>query len=158
MTSASGFTVFAIPADVLDSVRQTSSGAPDSTVERRTADGGEPLRCCLRDARPGEEILLFGHRPPLPAESPYLEQGAVFAHAHPCGGPTASGYPAEWRGRPQVLRAYTADGHIHPASRLHDGRDPVRALEEVLSAEGVVEVHSRNVVYGCYMFGARPAT
>jgi hypothetical protein len=158
MTSAIGFTVSAIPDDVLDSVRRTPAGFLGSPVERRTADGGEPLRCCLRDARPGEEMLLFNHRPPLPAESPYLEQGAVFAHADPCGGPVASGYPEEWRGRPQVLRAYTADGHIHPASRLHDGRDPVRALEEVLGADGVVEVHSRNVVHGCYMFRARPAT
>jgi hypothetical protein len=158
MTSAAGFTVLAIPDDVLDSVRRTTAGVPGSPVERRIADGGEPLRCCLRDARPREELLLFGYRPPLPAESPYLEQGAVFVHAHPCGGPVASDYPAEWRGRPQVLRAYDADGHIHPASCLHDGRHPVRALEEVLGADGVVEVHSRNVVYGCYMFSARPAT
>lgn len=146
------FTIVPIPADVLEGVRD--GGLPSDRV---TAGGGEPLRCCLRDAEPGEELLLFGYRPPLPAESPYCEQGAVFAHAVRCAGPDGDGYPSDWATRPQVLRAYTSDGRIHPASRLHDGTDPAAALTQVLAADGVVEVHSRNIVYGCFMFSARLA-
>ncbi len=41
---------------------------------------------------------------------------------------------------------------IHPATRVHDGTDPVAAIEAVLAEPGVVQVHSRNVAYGCYMF------
>ncbi|TDQ01501.1 DUF1203 domain-containing protein [Labedaea rhizosphaerae] len=120
-----------------------------------TATGGEPIRCCLRDALPGESLLLANYRPPLPADSPYQEIGAVFVHAEPCDGPKSlAEYPADWYGRSQVLRAYDERGWIHPASRTHDGTDPVAAIEAVLAEPGVVEVHSRNIVYGCFMFAA----
>lgn len=115
------------------------------------ANGGEPLRCCLRDATDGEELLLFNYEPPLPAASPYREKGAIFTHAGECAGP-APGYPADWLRRPQVLRAYDARGWIHPATHVHDGTDPVAAIEKVLAEPDVVEVHSRNIAYGCYMF------
>jgi hypothetical protein len=121
-----------------------------------TAGGGEPLRCCLRDATAGEELMLFGYEPPLPS-SPYREVGAVFAHAEPCAGAAATdAYPEGWRGRPQVLRAYDERGWIHPATRLHDGSDPESAIAAVLAQPGVVRVHSRNVAYGCYMFTVTP--
>lgn len=116
------------------------------------ATGGELLRCCLRDAVPGEELVLFNYSPPLPAPSPYEERGAVFTHAFPCEGPVSSGYPAGWVGRPQVLRAYDARGWIHPATRVHDGSDPDAVIAEVFSDPEVVEAHSRNVAYGCFMF------
>lgn len=118
-----------------------------------TAVGGEPLRCCLRDAEAGEEVLLFNYEPPLPAESPYREKGAVFTHAADCAGPASTTeYPPDWVGRQQVLRAYDARGWIHPSSHRHDGSDPEAAIASVLAEPEVVEVHSRNVAYGCYMF------
>lgn len=117
-----------------------------------TASGGEPLRCCLRDASAGESLVLFNYSPPLPAASPYEERGAVFAHADSCAGPESSSYPADWVGRSQVLRAYDSRGWIHPATRVHDGRDPEAAIAAVFAHPEVVEVHSRNVAYGCFMF------
>jgi hypothetical protein len=142
-------TIHALPANVLARMR---SATPDLPVESCVAEGGEPLRCCLRDAKRGERCLLTGHEPPLPA-SPYVERGAVFVHRDPCDGP-ADGYPADWAHRPQVLRAYDERGWIHPATRTHDGGDPERELAEVLAEPGVVLVHSRNIAYGCYMFAA----
>ncbi|HEX6354386.1 DUF1203 domain-containing protein [Actinophytocola sp.] len=118
-----------------------------------TASGGEPLRCCLRDAEAGESLVLFNYEPSLPAESPYQEKGAVFTHASPCAGPeSVTSYPADWRGRPQALRAYDTRGWIHPSTHVHDGTDPEAAIAAVLSHPDVVEVHSRNLAYGCYMF------
>ena len=121
-----------------------------------TAGGGEPVRCCRADARAGEALLLLAFRPPLPRDdSPYQEVGAVYVHAETCAGPGPSdAYPADWRRRPQVLRAYDERGWIHPATRVHEGTDPERELAEVLATPGVVEVHSRNVAYGCWMFAA----
>ena len=165
-TETSCYLVHPLPADVLDRARGNGSDGSDgsdgpddasdtgssaATVERLTATGGEPLRCCLRDARPGEELLLFGYAPPA-ARGPYREVGPVFAHAEPCAGYTGDGYPADWTSRPQVLRAYDDRGWIHPATRVHDGSDPPGAIADVLAQDGVVEVHSRNVAYGCYMF------
>lgn len=142
------FLVHAIPAPALAAARA------GHTAEHHTADGGEPLRCCLRDATAGEELIPFGYRPPLP-DSPYRETGAVFSHARACQGPTrVDVYPADWRGRPQVLRAYDQRGRIHDATRVHDGADPERQLTEVLSVPGAAWVHSRNVAWGCYMFTA----
>ena len=51
-----------------------------------------------------------------------------------------------------MLRAYDARGWIHPSTRVHDGSDPEAAIAAVLAHQDVVEVHSRNVAYGCYMF------
>ena len=145
------FTVHAIDADTLESVRRTGRDASGNAPEPWLAEGGEPLRCCLRDATAGERLLLFGYEPVLPP-SPYRELGAVFAHAEACPGPGGPGYPAAWRHRPQVLRAYDARGWIHPSTRAHDGRDPEAELAEILAHPEVVRVDSRNIAYGCYMF------
>jgi hypothetical protein len=158
-TAIVAFQIHPIPADVLDQVRARGVDAVSGTpVEHLVADGGEPLRCCLRDASPGEEAILFGYEPPLPT-SPYREIGAVFAHAESCPGPNSTqDYPRDWRGRPQVLRAYDMRGWIHEASRTHDGQDPERVIATMLANPDVTQIHSRNIVYGCYMFTiTRPA-
>jgi hypothetical protein len=148
-----------MPPDVLADAR---AGRPDAWGHAAvgvTAVGGEPVRCCRTDAAAGERLLLVAFRPPLPRDdSPYQETGAVFVHAEVCAGPvSADAYPVGWLPRPQVLRAYDERGWIHPATRVHDGTDPERELAEVLATPGVVEVHSRNVAYGCWMFTAVPA-
>ena len=118
-----------------------------------TAGGGEPLRCCLRRATEGEELLLFNYEPPLPGtDSPYQERGAVFTHPGPCEVRRLTSYPTEFAGAAQVLRAYDERGWIHPSTHLHDGSDPDAAIASVLAHPEVVEVHSRNPAYGCYMF------
>lgn len=139
------FVVRPLAADVLTAARASSASV------LLTAGGGEAVRCCLRDAVSGEELVLFGYEPPLP-DSPYREKGAVFAHAGDCVSGVVEGYPPAWLGRGQVLRAYDSRGWIHPATTVHDGSDPVGAIERVLAEPDVVEVHSRNLAYGCYMF------
>lgn len=118
------------------------------------AKGGEPLRCCLRNAEPEESLILFNYEPPLPP-SPYRERGAVFVHASPCH-PALDPhrYPSDWVGKPQVLRAYDRRGWIHRAL-VHDGKAPEVAINSLLEDPEVVEIHSRNVAYGCYMFSVR---
>lgn len=146
------FRIHALPAAVLDAVRAGGADASGNPVEHAVAGGGEPVRCCLRNADPGDELLLFGYEPPLPA-SPYREVGAVFAHAKPCAVPADDrGYPADWYGRPQVLRAYDRRGWIHGTTRVHDGSDPAKEIGEILADPEVVQIHSRNIAYGCYMF------
>ena len=141
----------------LDHARRTGVDVSGNPVAHVTMTGGEPLRCCLRDAEPGEAAILFGYEPRLPA-SPYREIGAVYAHATACSGPASrSEYPAAWRGRPQILRAYDRRGWIH-AARVHDGHDPESVIADLLADPAVEQIHSRNVAYGCYMFTIRPVT
>lgn len=150
-TTRTALRIHAMPAAVLDEVRASRLDASGIPVAPVSAGGGEPLRCCLRDALAGEELLLFGYEPPLPA-SPYRELGAVFAHAEPCDPPASTdSYPGGWRARPQVLRGYDRRGWIHAAT-VHDGRDPEAALAAMLADPDVVQVHSRNIAYGCFMF------
>jgi hypothetical protein len=147
-------TIRALDESVLAAVRSPTHQPAERALVGMRADGGEPLRCCLRNALAGDEIILFGHSPALPA-SPYREVGPVFAHAKACGGPAFHDtYPPDWVGRRQILRAYDRRGWIHHASREHDGFDALAAIEAVLADPEVVEVHSRNVVYGCFMFVA----
>jgi hypothetical protein len=152
VTTTATFRIHALPAETLEAVRADGPDALGRPAERSTAEGGEPLRCCLRDARPGEQLLLFAYQLPLPA-GPYRETGPVFAHAEPCEGPAyATVYPPDWRGRPQVLRAYDERGRIHDATRVHDGQDPERVIAGMLAEPGVAAIHSRNIAYGCFMF------
>lgn len=135
----------------LEQARRSGRDRAGHPVAHLVAQGGEPLRCCLSDAEEGEEIILFGYEPPLPP-SRYREVGAVFAHAERCVGPASlSEYPPAWRTRPQVLRAYDRRGWIH-AAMTHSGESPERAIADLLSDPEVVQIHSRNIAYGCYMF------
>jgi hypothetical protein len=150
------FHVTPIPAAHLTQVRETGLDVSNNPIVTLDDMPDEPLRCCLRNSRPGERLILFGYAPPITGTpSPYREVGAVLAHADPCDAtPTRDTYPAEWIGRPQVLRAYDHRGWIHPATTMHDGSDPEAALRSVLATPGVIELHSRNVTFGCFMFVA----
>ena len=151
-TTTTSFQVHALTSDVLDGVRASGVDVSGHPIAHLVAAGGEPLRCCLRNAEPGEDAILFGYEPLIPA-SPYREVGAVFAHAQPCDGPAhIEGYPAAWRGKPQVLRAYDRRGWIHSATQVHDGSDPEAVITGMLADPDVAQIHSRNVVWGCYMF------
>jgi hypothetical protein len=142
-----------IPDDVLARVRSSNLDASGNPVVHVVTEGGEPMRCCLRNAGEGEHAILFGYEPMLPAGTPYREMGAVYAHAEDCGGPAFDGgYPPQWRGKRQVLRAYDARGWIHPSTREHDGSDPDAVIAQMFTDPAVVQIHSRNVYYGCYMF------
>lgn len=151
-TTTALFQIHAVSAAVLDAVRTSGLDVSGHRVEHHSTAGGEPLRCCLRNAETGEEAILFGYEPPLPA-SPYREIGAVFAHAQPCAGYAGgAGYPVDWRGRPQVLRVYDQRGRIHESTRVHDCTNPEAVITEILADPDVAQIHSRNVAWGCYMF------
>lgn len=149
----SGVTFSAVDPGLLERVRVSLTDVSGNPVVTLTAAGDEPLRCCLRDARAAEGLILFGYEPILPP-SPYREVGAIFAHDQNCGGPElSSGYPMDWIGRPQVLRSYDRRGWIVGA-KVHDGHQPLAVIEEMLGDPDVVQLHSRNVAYGCFMFAA----
>ncbi|GAA3756214.1 DUF1203 domain-containing protein [Micromonospora maritima] len=150
-TTRTAFLIRPLPADVLADLRRTGRDDGGQPPERHRAGGGEPLRCCLRDAGAGEMLLLFGYAPPLPP-GPYRELGPIFAHDSDCAGPArVSAYPVGWRGRPQVLRAYDRRGRI-VGGRQHDGSAPEAVIAELFADPAVDVLHSRNVVHGCWMF------
>jgi len=151
------FQVCAIPAAELDRIRDRGVDDMGNRLDPRPAGGGEPLRCCLRDAAPRERIVLLGYRP-SPLGGPYAETGPVFVHAAGCAGYRSPGaYPAAFRDRRQVLRAYGADGRI-VGGELVDGVDAEAAIDRLLARPEVSRIDSRNVTYGCYMFRIQRAS
>jgi hypothetical protein len=122
-------------------------------------DGGSPLRCCLRAARPGEEILLVSYAPVRrwaaaqgvdPAA--YDEVGPIFIHGTDCGGPVSDEWPADFRGQPRVLRAYDDNGRILGGTVLSEHDEPEPAVEELLRDDRVAFIHARALVFGCFTF------
>ena len=54
-----------IPAAVLRQIRAAGvDEAGNRLAPQADAEGGNPLRCCLRESRPGERVLLIAYTPP----------------------------------------------------------------------------------------------
>ena len=114
-------------------------------------EGGAPLRCCLRDSRPGERISLVAVTPDGP-QGAYRETGPVFLHADGCSGPSDPGsYPEEFRRRTQVFRAYGHDGAIVGGEVARPGSGQEEVAARLLADADVAFLQTRNVVFGCYM-------
>ena len=137
---------------VVESLRSTPLG-PDARI-RVDSEGGAPLRCCLRDSRPGERIALIVVTPAGPRGA-YRETGPVFVHADPCPGPSHTGYPEDFRRRAQVFRAYDWTGSIVGGVVVPAGTGQEEAARQLLADPSVAFVHTRNVVFGCYMLTIR---
>jgi hypothetical protein len=151
------FRVTALPADELERIRARGVDDFGNALEPGTVTGpGTPLRCCLREAEPGERVVLIAWRP-ADVGGPYAEVGPVFVHAQACAGYAGEDrYPESFRARNQLLRAYDAHGR-QVENVVVDGPAAERAITDLLGRPGVAYLHSRNVLAGCYMFAVHPA-
>ncbi len=116
--------------------------------------GGAALRCCLRHSHPGEPVALVSVTPPGPAGA-YQETGPVFVHARGCDGPTSSTYPDDFRRRAQIFRTYDASGAITGGELVEAGRTQEAVAERLFEDPSVEFIHTRCVIYGCYMLMIR---
>jgi len=130
------------------------AGADDQgqLVERHIAQGGEPLRDCLRRALPGEAILLTSYCP-FTIAGPYKEYGPVFVSASPQPAPRLDTLPFDgeqpYLGASFVLRAYSADERIVDAT-LSSTSSAAPDLNTFLARDDVAFVLARFAAYGCY--------
>jgi uncharacterized protein DUF1203 len=155
MTSNAMVTTDVMPLEFVPLPEPRPQLGPDARV-RIDEEGGAPLRCCLRDSRPGEGIALVTVTPDGPRGA-YRETGPVFVHADPCPGPRKAGYPEDFRRRPQVFRAYDWAGCISGGAVVEAGTGQEEAARQLLSDPRVAFVQTRNVVFGCYMLTIRRA-
>ncbi|MGA3215009.1 MAG: DUF1203 domain-containing protein [Acidimicrobiales bacterium] len=150
------FFVEALPTQRLEAIRRTGFDDAGNTLSKAgQAEGGEPLRCCLRLAEPGEQVLLIAYRP-FDRPGPYAETGPVFVHAAARSGyGHPSAYPEAFRDRPQVFRAYDADGVI-VKGELCGAKDSAEdVIAEMFEDDKLERIHTRNVLFGCYMLQIR---
>lgn len=146
-----------IQAATLDGIRAAGVDEAGNRLTVQTdAEGGSPLRCCLRETFPGEKVLLIAYTPPG-GRGAYAERGPVFIHAEPCGGYRTPGhYPPALRHRQQVVRGYGRDGRIADGVLVSDGQHAMPVIRELLSRPEVTLVQLRNVGYGCYNCSVYP--
>jgi hypothetical protein len=113
------------------------------------AKPGFPDRIELRDAEPGETLLLLNHVH-QPANTPYRASHAVFVLE--AGGTTydrVNEVPETLRIRPLSLRAFDA-GHMMVDADLVDGRDVQGLIARMLGKPEVAYLHVHFARRGCY--------
>jgi Protein of unknown function (DUF1203) len=121
-------------------------------------DGGWPLRCCLTDSKPGDELAIVAWAP-FEWRGPYAEVGPIVIHGRPCAGVTTDGVPPQFLERRQLVRPYGYDRRIAYDDIViveADGSLP-DVLADVLSRDGIELALVRNVDAGCYSFTATRA-
>jgi hypothetical protein len=116
---------------------------------RRPADDRSPCRRCLRDAAPGEPLVLAPYDP-FTVRSPYAGEGPVFVHADGCE-PFGSDETEQVHGRTLSIRAYDADAMLADAAVLPGERfeEGVRTL---LDDPDVAFLHVHFAGPGCFAF------
>jgi Protein of unknown function (DUF1203) len=152
-------TAHAIDPAELEGIRRTGRDTAGNAPVPWPDAAGVPLRCCLRRARPDDDVVLVSHAPQR-RPSPWRETGPVFVHAGPCDGWTAAtGLPPELREGPRVLRGYRADGSLdYDAVRVVPaGEDVAQPLQELLADPRVEEVHVRALAEQCFTYRVRAA-
>lgn len=146
------------PAALKELRAMDDAGRP--TAPFADAEGGAPLRCCLRRSEPGEQLALVSYAPlrRWAAETgadpgAYDEQGPVFVHADDCGGcdPTVHSFTGAHR----VLRRYSAEGRILGGRLVEPPESYNEALAAAFANPEVVLVHVRAVEYGCFLYEVR---
>ncbi len=131
-------------------------GLPDDElaqqgVKRYVADKtpGFPCRVEMRDAAPGETVLLLNHVC-QPADTPYRASHAIFVRE----GATdtydrVDEVPAVMRARLLSLRAYDATGMMLDAD-IVEGANIEPLIARLFANAAVSYIHAHNAKRGCY--------
>jgi Protein of unknown function (DUF1203) len=147
--------VQAIDPAHLDEVRITDADGHGNRLRSFAATGqGEPLRCCLRYAEPGEQITLISYAP-FDHPSVWTEVGPVYIHAARCAGHVPTGrLPEHLAFGPRVLRTYRADDTMNYDHNtvVTDEADLEPIIDRLLSEPDVATVHVRTLAPQCFLY------
>lgn len=155
MNSIPRLHVQAIDPARLDHIRSIGTDGHGNRLRPFAASGdGEPLRCCLRYAEPGEQITLISYAP-FDRPSVWREVGPVYIHAQPCDGyAQPDRLPEQLATGPRVLRTYTPDDTMdygHNTVVTDDANlDPI--IKRLLSVPDVATVHVRTLAPQCFLY------
>ena len=147
--------VHAIDPTRLDAVRTTGADGHGNQLRPFAATGqGEPLRCRLRYAEPGEQITLISYAP-FAYPSVWREVGPVYIHAARCEGyPPTGRLPGQLATGPRVLRTYRADDTMNYEHNtvVTDEIDLQPIIKRLLSEPDVTTVHVRTLAPQCFLY------
>lgn len=120
-------------------------------VVRRVADKnpGFPCRVSLRDADPGETVLLLNYEH-LPVSSPYRSRHAIFVREHAREAKLdVNEIPEVLQTRLLSLRAFDADGMMQSADVVN-GSELRPVIEKMFDDPQVRYIHVHNAKPGCF--------
>lgn len=120
-------------------------------------EGGWPMRCCLADSQPGEEVAIIAWSP-YAWNGPYRETGPIVVHTAGCAGTWQQpSLPGEFDRRRMTLRPYDADHRIlyDLVVAVPEGGSLTALTANLLERPEVAEVYGRNISGGCFAFVAR---
>jgi hypothetical protein len=155
-----------IAPDVAEQLRDRDDSG-SARMPAVDAQGGAPLRCCLRRSRVGEAIVLVSYAPlrrwaieTSADPCAYDEVGPVFIHARRCEGPAREGFPGEVASSLRVYRAYDKGGRILGGVLVDPAPGYAQevaeaALHDLFSDPSAELVHVRAVEFGCFQFEVR---
>lgn len=153
--TTTGMLVEAIDPTRLDAVRKSGADGHGNKLSPFPAAGeGEPLRCCLRYAQPGEQITLISYAP-FDQTSVWREVGPVYIHAERCEGHTRNGgLPEQLACGPRVLRTYRGDRTMNYEHNtvVSDEVDLHPIIERLLGEPDVETVHVRTLAPQCFLY------
>jgi len=120
-------------------------------AQRWTATPGSrlPDRVELRDAEPGETLLLLNHEH-QPAATPYRSTHAIFVREGATAAYAREGVvPEAMRSRMLSLRAFDA-AHWMVDAELVDGREAEAAIARLFARPAVAYLQAHYATRGCY--------
>lgn len=129
----------------------SDSALAERGVRRMTADAPHafPCRVTLRDAAPGENVLLINHEH-QPADTPFRSRHAIFvAEGADETFDMVDTVPDQLRRRPLSLRAFDA-AHMMIDADLCDGTEAEALIGRLLGDARTAYIHVHFARRGCY--------
>lgn len=118
-------------------------------AQRVMVDGpGFPERIEMRDAEPGETLLLVNYEHQA-ADTPFRASHAVYVREGAEQAWSGSEIPAVLRGRLLSLRGFSADGMLVDAD-VTDGAEAGPCIERLLTNPAIAYLHAHFAKPGCY--------
>ena len=120
-------------------------------IVRRVADEhpGFPCRVSLRDAEPGERLLLLNYEH-LAVASPYRSRHAIYVRENAVEAlPAVNEVPNVLALRLLSIRAFDSDGMMQEADVVQ-GKDAAPVFERMLGNARVAYLHVHNAKPGCF--------
>lgn len=129
---------------------QTESELARAGATRVAAGEGFPCRVTLRDAKPGEAVLLLTYEHQS-GSTPYRSSGPIYVREgnHPTA--VLDRIPDEMRGRLFSVRAYDAQHQMVEAD-VASGTDLEVLIEALFSDPEVNYLHAHHARRGCFAF------
>ncbi|MFW2351233.1 DUF1203 domain-containing protein [Qipengyuania sp.] len=112
------------------------------------AEGRHPCRVSLRDAAPGE-VLVLTHYTNHAVDTPYRNSFAIFVRRDAVAADHIDQLPPVLRHRPIALRGYDAGGDLRQAALAVEDDVDV-AIRTLLADEAVAYIDAHNAKHGCF--------